>query len=103
GWLRATYDQTSWRAIAELAVTGMVLLVLAYGLAFTHFPPTAVNGRGTSVHLGATLGAAILFASGAWALQRLVKARLAAVVVAAYFALAGGYAMTIERDFAASW
>ena len=44
------------------------MLVLGYALAFTHFPPNALVGRGTSVHLGATLGMSVLAAAVAWLL-----------------------------------
>ena len=39
------------------------MFALGYGLAFTILPPNAVVGRGTSVHLGATLGMAVLAAA----------------------------------------
>lgn len=102
-WRGSLHPGPRWREIAEIAAAGIVLLCLAYVLAFTHYPPTATNGRGTSVHLGATVGAAVLFASFAWAALRLSRPLLGAVVVSAYLALAGGYYMTIARDFADSW
>jgi hypothetical protein len=91
-----------WRDVLELSATGIVMIVVGYGFAFTHFPPTALVGRGTSVHLGATLGIAILVAALAWGLLA-VQPRLGAVVLAAYMALAVGYYVTIQRDFALSW
>jgi len=91
-----------WRDIVETGGAGLVMLVLGYGLAFTHFPPNAVVGRGTSVHLGATLGMAVLAAAVAWGLMNL-RPILAATAVAAYLAFAVGYQVTIERDFMRSW
>ena len=78
------------------------MLVLGYGLAFTHFPPNAVVGRGTSVHLGATLGMSVLAAAVAWLLLSF-RPRIATALLAAYLALAVGYYVTIERDFMRSW
>jgi hypothetical protein len=91
-----------WRDILETGGAGLVMLVLGYGLAFTHFPPNAVVGRGTSVHLGATFGMAVLAAAVTWGLMN-VRPRLAAALVGAYLALAVGYYVTIERDFMRSW
>ena len=106
-WARHERARSDWSELVHLTIAGGVLLCLGYALAFTHYPPNAVTGRGTSVHLGATLGAAVLFACGVWALQRLAaragRPALAAVVVGAYIGLASGYAMTIQRDFAATW
>jgi hypothetical protein len=91
-----------WRDVLEVGAAGVVMLVLGYGLAFTHYPPNAVIGRGTSVHLGATLGMAVLAAAVAWALMA-AWPRLGAVALGVYLALAIGYYITIERDFMRSW
>jgi hypothetical protein len=86
----------------RIAGAGAVMLVIAYALAFTHFPPNALVGRGTSVHLGATLGMSVLAAGLTWMLLS-VRPRLGAALVAAYLALAVGYYVTIQRDFMRSW
>jgi hypothetical protein len=91
-----------WRDLLQVAAAGAVMLVVAYALAFTHYPPTAVVGRGTSLHLGATVGASVLFACGAWALFRFAP-KLAPVLLSAYLALAVGYQLTIARDFIRAW
>jgi hypothetical protein len=92
---------------AQLFLTGIVLLALGYALAFTHFPPTAVVGRGTSVHLAATIGGSVLFASLASGLLLVARAPwMRACVVAllsVYFSLLVAYHLTIQRDFAKSW
>jgi hypothetical protein len=88
--------------VLEVGAAGLAMLVLGYALAFTHYPPNAVVGRGTSVHLGATLGMAVLAAAIAWGVLGL-RARLGAAVLAAYFGVAVGYYVTIERDFMRSW
>ena len=81
---------------------GAVMLVAAYALAFTHFPPNALVGRGTSVHLGATIGMSVLAAGVAWLLLS-AQWRVATGLLALYLALAVGYYVTIERDFIRSW
>jgi hypothetical protein len=86
----------------EVGAAGLVMLVLGYGLAFTHFPPNAIVGRGTSVHLGATLGMSVLAAAVAWLLLSF-RPKVATALLAAYLALAVGYYVTIERDFMRSW
>jgi hypothetical protein len=90
------------REVLQIGGAGAAMLVLGYALAFTHFPPNAVVGRGTSVHLGATLGMSVLAAAVAWVLLS-VRPRLATALLAAYLALAVGYYVTIERDFMRSW
>jgi hypothetical protein len=60
-------------------------------------------GRGTSVHLGATLGMAVIAAAVAWLLLGLLRPRLATALIAGYLAIAVGYYVTIERDFMRSW
>ena len=86
----------------QVILAGGVMVVLAYALAFTHYPPNALVGRGTSVHLGATLGMAVLSAGVALQLMRW-RWKLACGVSAAYLALCVGYYLTIERDFMHSW
>jgi hypothetical protein len=86
----------------QVAAAGVVMLVLAYALAFTHYPPVALVGRGTSVHLGATLGMSVLAAGVAWTALRTWR-NLAVGALAAYFGLAVGYYVSIERDFMRSW
>jgi hypothetical protein len=86
----------------RIAGAGAVMLVIGYALAFTHFPPNALVGRGTSVHLGATLGMSVLATGLAW-LTLSLRPRLAMALMSSYVALAVGYYVTIERDFIRSW
>jgi hypothetical protein len=90
------------RQAVQVAIAGAAMLVCGYLLAFTHFPPNALVGRGTSVHLGATLGMAVLATGLAWLLLGW-RPRLAIALISAYLALAVGYYVTIERDFIRSW
>lgn len=90
------------RDVVQVGTAGLAMLILGYGLAFTHFPPNALVGRGTSVHLGATLGISLLAASVAWLLLS-IRPRVATAILACYLATAVGYYVTIERDFMRSW
>jgi hypothetical protein len=90
------------RQAMQVALAGAAMLVVGYALAFTHFPPNALVGRGTSVHLGATLGMSVLATGVAWLLLGW-RPRLAIALISAYLALAVGYYVTIERDFVRSW
>jgi hypothetical protein len=90
------------RQALQVAGAGAAMLIVAYALAFTHFPPNALVGRGTSVHLGATLGMAVLVTGLAWLLLSLHKPA-AATLFSAYLALTVGYYVSIERDFIRSW
>jgi hypothetical protein len=89
-------------------VAGLACLVLSYGLAFTHYPPNAVYGRGTSVHLAATFGMALVFAAVAAMLSG-VAARLRAprfvpvALLSGYLGLLVGYHGVVQRDFVRSW
>jgi hypothetical protein len=93
---------TPRRDILQVGAAGLVMLVVGYGFAFTHFPPNAIVGRGTSVHLGATLGMSVIGAAVAWLLLD-IRPRVAVALIACYLAAAVGYYVTIERDFMRSW
>jgi hypothetical protein len=99
----ATKVDAELRSILEFGGAGAVMFVLGYALAFTHYPPNALVGRGTSVHLGATIGASILVAAAVWLGLRYVTPRVVAPLAAGYLALAIGYQITIARDFAHAW
>jgi hypothetical protein len=99
---RAPRCPTVFRDSLKVIVAGIAMLVVGYALAFTHYPPNALVGRGTSVHLGATLGMAVMASGAAWALLS-VQPRVAIALTSAYVGLAVGYYVTIERDFMRSW
>lgn len=90
------------RSAVQVAGAGLAMLVIGYALAFTHFPPNALVGRGTSVHLGATIGMSVLATGVAWLLIDW-RSHVAVAAVSTYLALAVGYYVTIERDFIHSW
>src|SRR5262249_51306846 len=95
-------EKAAWPGVLQVCTAGLAMLVLGYGLAFTHYPPNAIVGRGTSVHLGATLGTAVLASAVAWAVLSF-KPRLGSAVIGAYLAIAAGYYVSIERDFVLGW
>jgi len=51
-----------FKKIASISLPAAILISISYASSFTHFPPDAVAGRKTSVHLAATFGGSILFA-----------------------------------------
>jgi hypothetical protein len=92
---------------AQYPVVGVTWLIIAYGLSFTHFPPTVQYGRLTSVHLAAAFGASILVA---WMCTVLLFAarvfgmrRIAIAGLALYFALLVAYGIIIQKDLQLSW
>lgn len=93
--------------IFKIMLIGFILTYLGYSLSFTHYPPFAFVGRGTSVHFAATLGGSIVFASLAlMAINILKEFRLKQVVViiiSVYLALLTGYQIVIQKDFQKSW
>jgi hypothetical protein len=83
------------------------MLGLAYGLSFTHFPPTALVGRMTSVHLAATFGGALLFACLcqsflAFAQSRRLK-NIAIILFSLYLSALGAYCFSVQLDFKQAW
>jgi hypothetical protein len=94
------------RGMARLALTGLLMLILAYPLTFT-IRAYAISGRDTRVHFAAVLGASILWGAFAWLLvavgeavrKRWVAAGLLAVVLGGL----AGFGFVIQRDYARSW
>ena len=92
---------------SRVVVVGISMLCLSYTLSFTHFPPLAWTGRGTSVHLAATFGGSLIFAYAcSWMLSIADRYRLrkyAVVALALYFALLLSYRVVIQLDFKQAW
>jgi hypothetical protein len=94
----------------HMLIAGMVMLCTGYLASFTHFPPIRPFGRLTSVHLGATMGASIVFA-WAWmhGLPMIVtryRPRLIPVIRPALAVTVGllvGHGLLIQNDYATSW
>ncbi|MBL8005889.1 MAG: hypothetical protein JNJ56_00030 [Ignavibacteria bacterium] len=93
--------------IKKIFLAGIILLCLGYIASFTHYPPTAIKGRLTSVHLAATFGASIIFASICASVFYIAgyynRAKAAIVVLSLYLSLLIAYQLRVQRDFADSW
>jgi hypothetical protein len=89
----------------HMAVTGTVMLILAYPLTFT-VRAYAISGRDTRVHAAGAAGAAILIGCAAYFLLILAYGRWRWVVnltLAFFFALMAGYGFVIQSDYVRAW
>ena len=88
-------------------VVGSALLAVAYLLSFTHFPPTRLAGRLTSMHFAAAVGAGILWGAVCYSFLTFCSARrlrlVGTVIISVHFALLIGYGFVIQNDFRQSW
>lgn len=93
--------------VLKIFIAGIVLLCLGYSVSFTHYPPTELIGRRTSVHLAATFGASILFAcicaSVIFISEKYKYKKTAVSILSVYLALLVGYNTTIQKEFVQSW
>ena len=93
------------RVLLRAGLTGFLMLVGGYAFEFSgyHFPPVYEVGRMTAVHMGATLGAAILVASLLslpWTAARGRAARLALMALTTlYLASLFGFQLVVQRGF----
>lgn len=94
------------RRPAKLLAAGVVMLLLAYVLSFTH-DPSITYGRLTSVHLAATVGSSLILACviamGLSLAHSAPARRCAIVVVALYLSSLVGYGMLIQEDYRQAW
>ena len=93
--------------IFKLLAASLVMLSLSYGFSFTHFPPTALFGRMTSVHLAAAFGGSLLFACITslfltFAKSRFIKA-ITVIILTFYLSLMVTYRFSIQLDFIQAW
>ncbi len=85
---------------------GILMAMVGYLFSVTHYPPTTLNGRMTSVHLAATFGTALFTGSFFYLILFIVKKkfRLAfSVLLSFYFAVLSGYGALIQKDFIKGW
>ncbi len=84
---------------------GVLMLVASYALAFTHFPPTATEGRLTSVHLAASVAVAILGGGlFAFLLKQGSAIRLgSSLLFGIYFALLVRFGLVVQNDYVQVW
>ena len=87
---------------------GLLMWVGSYGLTIINYPPTAIYGRLTSVHMAGAVGNALAFAAGVAMLlngwpggrwQRVLSAGLLGVG----FSLLMANGLSIQRDYASAW
>lgn len=85
---------------------GLFMTCAAYLLSFTYWPPMTTIGRTTCMHLAATIGGSMMFASLVWILVYLGtaynKKTLSAVFVALYLSLLLCFHTVVQDDFAKS-
>lgn len=98
-WLRATHP--------HILVASLVMLALGYSLSFTHFPPIAIQGQATSVHLAATFGASLLFGwicYALWTSLQLTSSRIVfTLCLAFYLSTLVGFGFLVQRDYRSAW
>ena len=91
----------------SLIPISILFVCLGYVLSFTHFPPTAVAGRLTSVHIPAAFGISLLFALCVTIVfEMLSNSRQYLIwtgIVTVYLSLLVGYGLVIQNDFSKSW
>ena len=96
----------------RLIATGLVMWPISYLLAFTHWPPSGLNGRAnSSVHMAGHLSACLLVAgllslllASKWVASGNRPTRLSLIaVLASYLSLLAGFSFIVQQDFAESW
>lgn len=104
GKISSLDDQT--RLLFQLAVAGVVMLVLAYPLTFTT-RLTAISGRTTRGHLAGVSGASLVFAVFSYAILMIFAyyhhEKLAIALLSGWFALLLGFGVIIQQDYIKAW
>jgi hypothetical protein len=94
-------------ASTRLVVASVFMLSLAYGASFTHYPPTVLAGRLTSVHIAAAFGIALLFGYICSIPLRRAHADWRGILLigalSLYLSILVAYRMTIQLDFEQAW
>lgn len=107
GQLNSQTKITTILPFSKLVPTAAIMLCLAYGFSFTHFPPIALYGRLTSVHLAAAFGGSLLFACVCSMMLSAVHAYhwriFVRTVLALYLSLLVTYRFSIQQDFKQAW
>jgi len=88
-------------------IIGVLILVVGYIFAITHYPPTDLKGRGTSVHLGGTFGGAMAVSAVIYFIFYIITSdlwrKVFTVFLGLYIALLAGYGSIIQKDYMVSW
>jgi len=94
-------------SLIRLFPAAILFISLGYVLSFTHFPPTAVSGRLTSVHIPAAFGVSMLFALSSGLIMEILQTQIQKTILKSilcfYFSLLIGYGLLIQYDFVKSW
>jgi hypothetical protein len=105
GWL------SEWNRFPKsylyLCVVGILMMVVGYLFAFTHFPPKELVGRRTSVHFGASFGSLLFFVSAWLYLFSVVRGKrfknVLVFILIGWISLMGARGNLVQNDFAKSW
>lgn len=91
----------------KLVLVSVLMTVIAYSFSVTHFPPVTLEGRATSVHLGASIGISLLIAAFLnliiFLIQHFRYRRIVYGVVIVCLSLITGYGMLIQNDYVLNW
>jgi len=95
---------------SKLLLTGLVFWAVSYMFAFSddHYPPLAIEGRMTSVHLASTFAASLTLAGLVWFGLIYLKIRnwsraVFVGVISVYFSLLAGFSYVVQKDYVRSW
>jgi hypothetical protein len=107
GWLKAASDlPPEGRTALRLAITGVVLLVLAYPLTFT-VRAYAISGRDTRVHTAGVIGASILVGTLVWLVMRWAersgRTKWVSLALGIWLGILTGYGFLVQNDYARAW
>lgn len=91
----------------KMSLAGIFMLIVGYLFAFTHYPPTILAGRSTSVHFGAYIGSIVLL-SGLLnicfiKIKRKQNLKILVIFLSGYFSILIGFGNVIQNDFQLSW
>lgn len=93
--------------ILQFIIVSFLMLLAAYLLAFVRFPPAAIFGRATSVHLASSIAGSLLIAGIFLFLFSILKSKLLrnlyTYMIITFFALLYSYAWHVQSDYANSW
>jgi hypothetical protein len=95
------------KKILQLFGVGIVMVIISYGLTFVHYPPIAIRGRLTSVHIASTLGWGLILSAVSWLLFQIAtfykKGLLISFLISSYLSLLIGFHVIVQKDFVKSW
>ncbi|MBN2215306.1 MAG: hypothetical protein JW723_13795 [Bacteroidales bacterium] len=88
-------------------VLGGIMLVFSYLLSAIHYPPIALTGRETSVHLPASISSAVMFGGFFYLLYFVLRKynlrHVFTIIISLVLSFLIGYGRVIQKDFMKSW